>query len=80
MQQTSSLPSPHSQKNPNGGLIVAPSPLNATDQDLIIALAVRLHLPAIYPFRYFCTNGGLVSYGSTQSSNIEAPRHTSIAS
>ena len=50
-------------KEPNGGLIVAPSPLIATGQDLIIALAVRLHLPAIYPFRYFCTNGGLVSYG-----------------
>lgn len=50
-------------KEPNGGLIVAPSSLIATGQDLIIALAVRLHLPAIYPFRYFCTNGGLVSYG-----------------
>ena len=50
-------------KEPNGGLIVAPIPLIATGQDLIIALAVRLHLPAIYPFRYICTNGGLVSYG-----------------
>jgi putative ABC transport system substrate-binding protein len=32
-------------------------------KDLIISLAARLHLPAMYPFRYFSTNGGLVSYG-----------------
>jgi putative ABC transport system substrate-binding protein len=30
---------------------------------LIIALAAQLHLPAIYPFRYFVINGGLASYG-----------------
>ena len=48
---------------PNGGLIVAPSPFNTTNQELIIALASGLHLPAIYPFRYFPTNGGLASYG-----------------
>jgi putative ABC transport system substrate-binding protein len=50
-------------KEPNGGFIVAPSPLIATSQELIIALAARLLLPAVYPFRYFCTNGGLASYG-----------------
>ncbi len=50
-------------REPNGGLIVAPSPFNTTNQELIIALASGLHLPAIYPFRYFSTNGGLVSYG-----------------
>jgi putative ABC transport system substrate-binding protein len=50
-------------QEPNGGLVIAPSPFNTTHQDLIIALAARLHLPAIYPFRYFSTNGGLVSYG-----------------
>jgi putative ABC transport system substrate-binding protein len=50
-------------KEPNGGLIVAPSPFNATNQELIIGLASNLHLPAIYPFRYFATNGGLASYG-----------------
>src|SRR5262249_15192799 len=32
------------------------------DQELIIALAARLILPAVYPFRYFCTNGGLACY------------------
>ena len=50
-------------KEPNGGLILAPFPLVATNQDRIIALASDLHLPAIYPFRYFATNGGLASYG-----------------
>ena len=50
-------------KEPNGGLIVAPFPFIATNQDRIIALASDLHLPAIYPFRYFATNGGLASYG-----------------
>lgn len=50
-------------KEPNAGLIVAPFPFIATNQDRIIALASDLRLPAIYPFRYFATNGGLASYG-----------------
>jgi putative ABC transport system substrate-binding protein len=50
-------------KEPNGGLIVAPFPFIATSQDKIIALASDLHLPTIFPFRYFATNGGLASYG-----------------
>jgi putative ABC transport system substrate-binding protein len=50
-------------REPYGGFIVAPSPLIATSQETIIALAARLLLPAIYPFRYFCSKGGLVSYG-----------------
>jgi putative ABC transport system substrate-binding protein len=48
---------------PDGGLIIAPSPFNTTNQELIIGLASNLHLPAIYPFHYFSTNGGLASYG-----------------
>jgi putative ABC transport system substrate-binding protein len=50
-------------QEPHGGLIIAPSPFNTVNQDLIIALAAQLHLPAIYPFRYFAVNGGLASYG-----------------
>ena len=50
-------------KEPNGGLILAPFPFIATSQDKIIALASDLHLPTIFPFRYFATNGGLASYG-----------------
>jgi putative tryptophan/tyrosine transport system substrate-binding protein len=47
----------------NGGLIVVGSPLTLTHRDLIIALAGRYHLPAVYPQRYFAASGGLISYG-----------------
>jgi putative ABC transport system substrate-binding protein len=48
---------------PNGGVIVTGSPLTGVHRDLIIALAARHRLPAVYAFRYFVTSGGLVSYG-----------------
>jgi putative ABC transport system substrate-binding protein len=35
------------------------------NRDLIITLADRYRLPAIYPFRYFTDSGGLISYGPT---------------
>jgi ABC-type uncharacterized transport system substrate-binding protein len=47
----------------NGGLIVTASPWGSRHRDQIIALAARHRLPAIYPYRYFVTGGGLVSYG-----------------
>ena len=47
----------------NGGLILLPSPIGRLYRDLIIALAARHRLPAIYPFRYFPEYGGLCSYG-----------------
>jgi putative tryptophan/tyrosine transport system substrate-binding protein len=47
----------------NGGLIVTPSSLAIVHRKLIITLAARLRLPAIYPFRYFVTDGRLISYG-----------------
>jgi putative ABC transport system substrate-binding protein len=47
----------------NGGLIVTGSLLAVVHRDLIIALAARHRLPAIYPYRYFATSGGLISYG-----------------
>jgi putative ABC transport system substrate-binding protein len=50
-------------KEPDGGLVVAPSPFNTTNKELILALASELRLPAVYPFRYFVENGGLASYG-----------------
>ena len=49
---------------PDGGLIVLPSAFMLVHRDLIIALAERYRLPAIYPFRYYVEGGGLVSYGS----------------
>jgi len=46
----------------NGGLIVTGGGSGAR-RDLIITLAARLRLPAIYPFRYYAVDGGLISYG-----------------
>jgi putative ABC transport system substrate-binding protein len=48
---------------PNGGLIVPPAALATTHRDVIIKLAARYRLPAVYPLRIFVTDGGLVSYG-----------------
>ena len=53
-------------REPGGGLIVTPSPLTATRRDLIIAMATRLSLPAIYSFGFYVNSGGLVSYGINQ--------------
>jgi putative tryptophan/tyrosine transport system substrate-binding protein len=50
-------------QKPNGGLIVTPSSLALVNRDLIVTLAARLRLPAIYPFRFFVSGGGLISYG-----------------
>ena len=47
----------------SGGLIVTPSSLALVHRELIITLASRLRLPAIYPFRFFVSGGGLISYG-----------------
>ena len=47
----------------NGGLIVTPSGLAIAHREPIVKLAARHRLPAIYPFRYFVTDGGLISYG-----------------
>jgi ABC-type uncharacterized transport system substrate-binding protein len=48
----------------NGGLMVLPNVSTTNHRDLIIALAARHRLPAVYPYRYFATSGGLMSYGS----------------
>jgi ABC-type uncharacterized transport system substrate-binding protein len=50
-------------RGPNGGLIVTVAGVTILHRDLISTLAARHRLPAIYPFRYFVTAGGLVSYG-----------------
>jgi putative ABC transport system substrate-binding protein len=47
----------------NGGLIVTPSGLATVHRELIIAQAAQHKLPAVYPFRYFVTGGGLIYYG-----------------
>jgi putative tryptophan/tyrosine transport system substrate-binding protein len=48
---------------PNAGLIAIPDAFITVHRDLIISLAARHRLPALYPFRLFVVNGGLVSYG-----------------
>ncbi len=42
---------------------MVPSPFTAIHRDLIIALAARYKLPAVYPERLFVKAGGLISYG-----------------
>jgi putative ABC transport system substrate-binding protein len=48
---------------PNGGLVVTASAPTAVHRASIIASAARHRLPAVYPFRYFVTAGGLACYG-----------------
>jgi putative ABC transport system substrate-binding protein len=50
-------------RSPDGGLIVTGSSLAAVHRDLIITLAARHKLPAVYFARYFVAVGGLISYG-----------------
>jgi putative ABC transport system substrate-binding protein len=48
------------------GLVVLPGPVNNTNRHRIIDLVARHRLPAIYPFKYYTKNGGLVYYGTDQ--------------
>jgi putative ABC transport system substrate-binding protein len=48
---------------PNIGVILPPSALTLTQRDLVVSLAQRYRVPAIYPYRYFCASGGLAAYG-----------------
>jgi putative ABC transport system substrate-binding protein len=48
----------------NGGLMVLPDISMTNHREVIIALAARHRVPAVYPFRYFAASGGLMSYGT----------------
>ena len=48
----------------NGGIIVTGSPNASAHRDLIVSLAAKHRLPAIYFARFFVTAGGLISYGT----------------
>jgi putative ABC transport system substrate-binding protein len=45
-----------------GGFIVIPHAVTLSNRDLIVALATRLRLPALYPFAFYVKAGGLISY------------------
>src|SRR5258707_697250 len=48
--------------NSGCGLVVIPSVFMSGHRDLIVAAAARHAVPAIYPFRFFATAGGLIAY------------------
>jgi putative ABC transport system substrate-binding protein len=49
---------------PNGSLVLPPDATTIQNRDLIIGLAARHRLPAVYAFRFFVTGGGLMSYAT----------------
>ena len=51
-------------RNPGGGLLVMPDVFNDANRELIIGLAARLGVPAIYPRPVFAESGGLIAYGA----------------
>src|SRR5262245_25612621 len=53
-------------RRPNGGRIVSASQFGTNNPGPLVALAARHKLPSVYPFRYFASAGGLISYGSDQ--------------
>jgi putative ABC transport system substrate-binding protein len=53
-------------REPNGSLIVTATPMANIHRELIIALAARYRLPAVYGFRFHVERGGLIAYGPDQ--------------
>ena len=49
---------------PGSGLMLLPDIFTTTHRKLILELAARYSVPAIYPYRYFVDEGGLISYGT----------------
>jgi putative ABC transport system substrate-binding protein len=50
-------------REPNGAVVVFPSPVTIRDRESIIAAAAEQRLPAMYPYSYFTVDGGFMSYG-----------------
>src|SRR5262249_57638352 len=50
-------------REPNGGIILFPSIFTSDHRDIVVALAARYRLAAMYPYRAAAMSGGLISYG-----------------
>jgi ABC-type uncharacterized transport system substrate-binding protein len=50
-------------RDPNGALILTVGPGAIRHREMIIGLAARHKLPAVYPYRFFAADGGLIAYG-----------------
>jgi putative ABC transport system substrate-binding protein len=58
---------------PNGGLIIVGAPTTLVHRNLIITLAARHHLPAVYPVPYYARSGGLIAYGPDHVPSYRLP-------
>jgi putative ABC transport system substrate-binding protein len=54
-------------RTPGGSLMVMPDPFNTTNREVIIAMAARYSVPAIYTGRLFAESGGLIAYGEDRA-------------
>ena len=57
---------------PNGALVVLPDATTATNAKLIIALATRHRLPAVYPYGFYARAGGLIAYSDSAWGQYES--------
>jgi len=57
-------------ENADGSLVVLPHPITIQNRQLIIEQAARHRLPAIYFWRYYAADGGLMSYGADESNQL----------
>jgi putative ABC transport system substrate-binding protein len=62
-------------RSSNGGLVVTASSFGANHPDVVVGLAARYKLPAVYPWRYFVSAGGLISYGPDQIDQFPRAAH-----
>jgi putative tryptophan/tyrosine transport system substrate-binding protein len=57
-------------RDTGGGLVVMPDVFNVTNRDLIIALANRYNVPAIYNVTFYAESGGLIAYGADRAESF----------
>ena len=65
---------------PNGAIVVLPENTTSINSDLIIALAARNRLPAVYSFKFMARAGGLMSYGIVAADHYRQAAYMSIKS